>query len=138
MEKELNNQFLYEYTLTWHRKTMTSPPEFTPNLANIVNKWLGKTHAPVRSDRLPCGCIGECDSFAHDTAWDFDGTPSRPSFPSDYSPEEIAEYLRENGGECQECGAKCEETAVICLHCATENAAVEALVNELIDERLAE
>jgi hypothetical protein len=26
-------------------------------------------------ERLPCGCIGKCDPFAHDTAWDWNGTP---------------------------------------------------------------
>lgn len=25
------------------------------------------------SDRLPCGCIGQCDPYAHDTAPDWDG-----------------------------------------------------------------
>jgi hypothetical protein len=23
-------------------------------------------------DRLPCGCLGECGPYAHDTAWDWD------------------------------------------------------------------
>lgn len=24
-------------------------------------------------ERLPCGCIGTCDPYAHDTAWDWQG-----------------------------------------------------------------
>jgi hypothetical protein len=30
--------------------------------------------------RLPCGCIGKCDPYAHDTAPDWDGTPDGPYY----------------------------------------------------------
>jgi hypothetical protein len=30
--------------------------------------------------RLPCGCYGKCDAYAHDTAWDWDGTPDGPDY----------------------------------------------------------
>jgi hypothetical protein len=40
-----------------------------------IDAWLASAQ-PVR---LPCGCIGTCDPYAHDVAWDWDGTPSRPS-----------------------------------------------------------
>jgi hypothetical protein len=35
--------------------------------------------------RLPCGCIGKCDPFAHDTAPDWDGRPDGPYYS--YCPE---------------------------------------------------
>jgi hypothetical protein len=30
--------------------------------------------------RLPCGCYGKCDPYAHDTAWDWDGRPDGPYY----------------------------------------------------------
>ena len=30
--------------------------------------------------RLPCGCIDQCDPYAHDTAPDWDGTPDGPYY----------------------------------------------------------
>lgn len=30
--------------------------------------------------RLPCGCYGKCSPYAHDTAWDWDGTPDGPDY----------------------------------------------------------
>jgi hypothetical protein len=32
------------------------------------------------NERLPCGCIGKCDPYAHDTAPDWDGTPDGPYY----------------------------------------------------------
>ena len=35
-----------------------------------------------RQQRLPCGCYGKCNPYAHDTAWDWDGTPDGPYYTS--------------------------------------------------------
>jgi hypothetical protein len=32
------------------------------------------------NERLPCGCFGKCDPYAHDTAPDWDGTPDGPYY----------------------------------------------------------
>jgi hypothetical protein len=32
------------------------------------------------STHLACGCFGECDPYAHDTAPDWDGTPDGPDY----------------------------------------------------------
>lgn len=53
-------------------------------------------------ERLPCGCRGKCDPFAHDTAWDWDGTPDGPDW-SDLSLEERDQWIREHP-YCHECG----------------------------------
>jgi hypothetical protein len=29
-------------------------------------------------DRLPCGCVGTCDPYAHDMPHDYDGKPAGP------------------------------------------------------------
>jgi hypothetical protein len=53
-------------------------------------------------NRLPCGCIGQCDPFAHDTAWDWDGKADGPDW-SDLSSREQEEYIRQHP-YCQDCG----------------------------------
>jgi hypothetical protein len=54
-----------------------------------MNEWIDpefdRPSAPqegdrLDEDRLPCGCLGECDSYAHDTAWDWDGTSDDPDY----------------------------------------------------------
>jgi hypothetical protein len=35
---------------------------------------------PEEPHRLKCGCYGECDPYAHDTAPDWDGTPDGPYY----------------------------------------------------------
>jgi hypothetical protein len=42
---------------------------------------------PEPPRRLPCGCWGVCDPYAHDTAPDWDGTPDGPDW-NDLSPDE--------------------------------------------------
>jgi hypothetical protein len=32
---------------------------------------------------LPCGCIGECDPYAHDAPWDWDGRPDAVEYISE-------------------------------------------------------
>lgn len=54
------------------------------------------------SERLPCGCRGTCDPFAHDTAWDWDGTPSKPDW-TDLSTREQEQWLKDSP-YCHECG----------------------------------
>jgi hypothetical protein len=41
---------------------------------NPDDEWLGP------EPRLPCGCIGKCHPYAHDTAPDWDGTPDGPYY----------------------------------------------------------
>ena len=51
-----------------------------PDLQNRIEKELN-IEAWICSGapkRLPCGCVGECDPYAHDTAWDWDDKPDRP------------------------------------------------------------
>jgi hypothetical protein len=36
-----------------------------------------------RGGRLPCGCIGECDPYAHDAPWDWDGRPDAVEYISE-------------------------------------------------------
>lgn len=67
----MNNPFEHEYTVCWRRKG--DRVDYQPNTANAVTRWLGRD--PQASRRLPCGCVGTCDSRAHDTAWNWDGTP---------------------------------------------------------------
>src|ERR1700721_1469371 len=71
------NPFLYEMTVSWKRETMDGPPIYTSNLIAVINKWLGKNHPP-KGTRLPCGCIDECDPYAHDTAPDWHGEHDGP------------------------------------------------------------
>ena len=113
-------------------------------------------------NRLPCGCIGECDSRAHDTAWDWDGTPSKPDW-SDLTWREQEIYIREHpycqdcgddlseydiemahrfcagcsekpNDRCVECGNRCPEGDEICGHCAAANRDVESAVNERMED----
>jgi hypothetical protein len=44
---------------------------------NPADEWLGPE---PESARLSCGCYGECDPYAHDTAPDWDGTPDGPDY----------------------------------------------------------
>ena len=81
-------------------------------------------------ERLPCGCRGKCDPYAHDTAWDWDGRPDGPGF-DDLSPKEQEEYLESHGEErCEQCGNRCPSGDGICGACAAENERVEDSVNE--------
>jgi hypothetical protein len=41
---------------------------------NPDDEWLGP------EPQLPCGCRGHCNPYAHDTAWDWDGTPDGPDY----------------------------------------------------------
>jgi hypothetical protein len=113
------------------------------------------------TDRLPCGCVGKCDPYAHDTAWDWNGTPSRPGW-IDLTPREQEQFIRDNP-YCQECGddlnaedvemgrrwcAECSEHRhqceqcgsvglpiedTICGACAAANNEVEDAVNDVRD-----
>ena len=86
------------------------------------------------TDRLPCGCIGKCDSRAHDTAWDWDGTPDGPGF-DDLTPEGQREYLENHEWErCELCGNRCPEDEGICGACAAGNNEVEDAVNDVRSE----
>jgi hypothetical protein len=50
-------------------------------------------------ERLACGCRGKCDPYAHDTAWDWDGTPDGP----DYTRCPQCDEKIYEGGETHKC-----------------------------------
>lgn len=84
-------------------------------------------------DRLPCGCEGECDPYAHDTHPDGPGKPAGPAF-DDLTPEGQREYLENHEWErCAQCGNRCPEGDEICGQCASANRELEDAINE--DER---
>lgn len=124
-----------------------------------IEAWL----ASGDPKRLPCGCVGVCDARAHDTAPDWDGKPSGPSWDDMSSRERVrfllahpycqfcgdnlSEYDVEMGrnfckvcaensvdARCEQCGNGCQQDERLCLHCATENAEVEARVNEFMEQ----
>lgn len=74
-------------------------------------------------DRLPCGCLKECDSRAHDTAPDWDGRPD----------------VEDGRVYCADCGTLCEqkdaddEGEYICSACAIEYAAAEREVQRALE-----
>jgi hypothetical protein len=49
--------------------------------------------------RLACGCLGECDPYAHDTAPDWDGRPDGP----DYTRCPECDGKIYEGETCKEC-----------------------------------
>ena len=55
--------------------------EFTNRYGHSLGASLGKAWEKYEAtDRLPCGCVTECSPYAHDTAWDWDGTPDGPYY----------------------------------------------------------
>lgn len=79
--------------------------EFYVRYGNHLGDKLAQAWASyVITNHLPCGCTGQCDPYAHDTAPFWDGTPDGPY------------YTR-----CPECDCKIYEGEDGCPDCRQPN-----------------
>jgi hypothetical protein len=45
----------------------------------LVQALQARVNKLTAERRLPCGCIGKCDPYAHDMAWNWDGKVDGPN-----------------------------------------------------------